>query len=29
LTYEVNLIVQAAIMIGLGVGLYLWSKKRR
>jgi amino acid transporter len=28
LTYEVNLIVQAAIMIGLGFGLYLWSRPR-
>lgn len=27
LTYEVNLVVQAAIMIGLGVGLYLWSRR--
>jgi glutamate:GABA antiporter len=28
LTYEVNLIVQAAVMLGLGLGLYLWSRKR-
>ena len=28
LTYEVNLIVQAAIMLGLGLGLYWWSTKR-
>ena len=28
LTYEVNLIAQAAVMIGLGVGLYLWSRTR-
>ena len=28
LTYEVNLIVQAAIMIGLGLGLYGWSRAR-
>ncbi|MEO6236142.1 MAG: APC family permease, partial [Vicinamibacterales bacterium] len=27
LTYEVNLIVQAGIMIGLGLGLYLWSAR--
>jgi amino acid transporter len=27
LTYEVNLIVQAAIMIGLGIGLYWWSQR--
>jgi glutamate:GABA antiporter len=27
LTYELNLIVQAAIMLGAGVGLYLMSKK--
>ena len=27
LTYEVNLVLQAAIMIGLGVGLYLWSRR--
>jgi amino acid transporter len=26
LTYEINLIVQAAVMIGVGVGLYLWSR---
>jgi glutamate:GABA antiporter len=29
LTYEVNLIAQAAIMIGLGVGLHFWSRPRR
>ena len=29
LTYEVNLIVQAAVMLGVGVGLYLWSKRTR
>jgi len=28
LTYEVNLIAQATIMLGLGVGLYLWSRPR-
>jgi amino acid transporter len=28
LTYEVNLIVQAAVMLGLGLGLYVWSMKR-
>ena len=28
LTYEVNLIVQAAVMIGIGVALYLWSRRR-
>jgi amino acid transporter len=27
LTYEVNLIVQAAVMIGVGVGLYRWSRR--
>jgi len=27
LTYEVNLIVQAAIMLVLGAGLYLWSRR--
>ena len=28
LTYEVNLVVQAGIMLGLGFGLYLWSRER-
>jgi amino acid transporter len=28
LTYEVNLIAQAGIMLGLGIGLYLWSRPR-
>jgi amino acid transporter len=28
LTYEVNLIVQAAVMVGIGVGLYGWSHRR-
>jgi amino acid transporter len=28
LTYEVNLVVQAAIMLGLGLALYWWSRKR-
>ena len=28
LTYEVNVIVQAAIMLGLGLGLYWWSTRR-
>ena len=27
LTYEVNLIVQAAVMLGLGVGLYVYSRR--
>jgi amino acid transporter len=27
LTYEVNLIAQAGIMIGLGLGLYFWSRR--
>ena len=27
LTYEVNLIAQAGVMIGLGVGLYWWSRQ--
>ncbi len=27
LTYEVNLIVQAGVMMGLGLGLYLWSAR--
>ena len=27
LTYEVNLIVQAAIMLGVGIGLYAWSRR--
>ncbi len=27
LTYEVNLVAQAGIMIGIGVGLYGWSRK--
>jgi amino acid transporter len=27
LTYEVNLIAQAAVMIGIGIGLYLWSRR--
>jgi glutamate:GABA antiporter len=26
-TYEVNLIVQAAIMLGIGIGLYAWSRR--
>ena len=29
LTYEVNLMVQAAIMLGLGLGLYLLARRRR
>ncbi len=28
LTYEVNLVVQAAVMLGLGVGLYSYSRRR-
>ena len=28
-TYEVNLIVQAAIMLGLGVGFHAWSRRGR
>jgi amino acid transporter len=28
LTYEVNLIVQAGIMLAIGVGLYAWSRRR-
>jgi glutamate:GABA antiporter len=27
LTYEVNLVVQAGVMLGLGVGLYRWSRR--
>ena len=27
LTYEVNLIVQAAVMLGIGIGLYRWSRR--
>jgi amino acid transporter len=27
LTYQVNLIAQAGIMIGLGLGLYFWSRR--
>ena len=27
LTFEVNLIVQAAIMLGIGIGFFAWSKK--
>jgi glutamate:GABA antiporter len=29
LTYEVNLIAQAAVMLGLGLGLYAYSRKNR
>jgi amino acid transporter len=29
LTYEVNLIVQAAVMLGVGFGLYQWSRTRQ
>ena len=29
LTYEVNLVAQAAIMLGAGVGLYWWSRRRQ
>jgi amino acid transporter len=28
LTYEVNLIVQAGVMLGVGVGFYTWSRRR-
>ena len=28
LTYEVNLIAQAAVMLGVGVGFYIWSRRR-
>jgi amino acid transporter len=28
-TYEVNLMVQAAIMLGAGGGLYIWNRRRR
>jgi len=29
LTYEVNLLVQAALMLGIGAGLYAWSRRRQ
>jgi amino acid transporter len=28
INYEVNLIVQAAVMLGLGIGLYVWSRRQ-
>ena len=28
LTYEVNLVVQAGIVLGVGIGLYAWSRRR-
>ena len=28
LTFEVNLVVQAAIILGIGVGFYAWSRRR-
>jgi hypothetical protein len=27
-TYEVNLVLQAAIMLGVGIALYAWSRRR-
>jgi len=28
LTFEVNLLIQAAVMLGIGLGLYAWSRRR-
>jgi amino acid transporter len=28
LTYEVNLVLQAAVVLGVGIGLYAWSRRR-
>ena len=27
LTYELNLVVQAAVVLGIGVGFYRWSRR--